>query len=273
MIVVTGATGNVGSKLMAALAAAGEQVIGVSRRPAEELPAGVSHRQADLAEPDSLRPAMEGADALFLLVAGDDPNGILDAAKAGGVRQVVLLSSQGAGTRPEVYRHPRLFEEAVKQSGLDWTVLRPGGFHTNAFAWLPSVRAKRVVAAPFGDTGLPTIDPADIAEVAAVTLRAAAGHAGHTYALTGPALTTPRERAQAIGHALGEPVTFVEQSAQEAREQMLTFMPTEVVEGTLAILGTPTPGEQTVSPDVEHLLGHAPRSFGDWAQRNVAAFQ
>jgi uncharacterized protein YbjT (DUF2867 family) len=271
MIVVTGATGNVGRELVRALASAGETVRAVSRRP-ERTPEGVRHWQADLAEPASLRTALEGADALFLLVAGEDPGAILDLARAGGVRRVVLLSSQGAGTRPEAYRHPVAFEDHLRRSGLDWTVLRPGGFDSNAYAWAQSVRVERTVAAPFGDVGLPAIDPADIAKVAAVALRAA-GHAGRTHELTGPAPVTPRERARAIGDALGTPVRFVEQTREEARAQMLGFMPEPVVEGTLAILGEPTAAERQVSPAVERILGRAPRTFADWAERNVAAFR
>lgn len=271
MIVVTGATGNVGGELVRLLAAAGEQVTAVSRRPAP-LPDGVRHSQGDLAEPTSLKDAFDGADALFLLVAGQEPQAVLEAAKAGGIRRVVLLSSQGAGTRPEAYAHPVAFEEAVRGSGLEWTILRPGGFDSNALAWAEPIRAHRTAAAPFGDVGLPTVDPADLAEVAAAVLRED-GHAGATYVLTGPRPVTPRERAKAIGAALGEEVRFVEQTPEEARAQMLQFMPEPVVEGTLAILGTPTSAEQQVSPDVERILGRAPRTFADWAARNTAAFR
>jgi uncharacterized protein YbjT (DUF2867 family) len=205
MIVVTGATGNVGRPLVQALVAGGEQVTAVARRPpGMAAPQSVRHRQADLAQPERLKPILDGADALFLLVAGENPQGTLDVAKAGGVRRVVLLSSQGAGTRPELYRHPRAFEDAVQQSGLDWTVLRPSGFDSNALAWAELVRSQRMVAAPFPDVGLPTIDPADIAEVAAVALRDGR-HAGRTYELTGPAPISPRQRAQVIGDALGTP--------------------------------------------------------------------
>ncbi|MEV6156437.1 NAD(P)H-binding protein [Nonomuraea sp. NPDC052129] len=269
MIVVTGATGNVGRELVSVLAAAGEQVTAVSRQSAQ-FAEGVRHIPADLNDPTSLRPALEGADALFLLVAGDDPHGILK--EAADVKRVVLLSSQGAGTRPEVYRHPALFERAVRESGLDFTILRPGGFDSNAYAWAESVRTRRTAAAPFGDIGLPTIDPADIAAVAAAVLRES-GHSGRTYELTGPALVTPRERAAALGAALGEPVRFVEQTREEARAQMLQVMPEPVVEGTLAILGEPTAAEQTVSPDAQRVLGRAPRTFADWAARNLPAFR
>jgi uncharacterized protein YbjT (DUF2867 family) len=271
MIVVTGASGNVGGQVVALLSAAGEPVTALSRRAAD-FPSGVRHVRADLEDPATLKDAFDGADALFLLVAGEDPQAVLDAARAGGIRRVVLLSSQGAGTRPLTYRHPAAFEEAVRGSDLDWTILRPGGFHSNAYAWAEPVRAGRMAPAPFGDVALPTIDPADIAEVAAAVLRED-GHTGRTYVLTGPAPITPRERAAAIGAALGEPVRFAEQTRQEAREQMLRFMPEPVVEGTLSILGAPTEAEQQVSPDVERILGRAPRAFADWAGRNVAAFR
>ncbi|HEX4787781.1 MAG TPA: NAD(P)H-binding protein [Actinospica sp.] len=272
MIAVTGATGNVGRELVRVLIEAGEAVTAVSRGEVREPPAGVRHIPADLAVPDSLRPALDGADALFLLVAGDDPEGILDAAKVCGVRRVVLVSTLGVATRPDAYRHPAAFEAALRGSGLEWTVLRCGGLDSNAFAWAGSIRADRVAAAPFGDVGLPMIDPLDVAEVAATALLRP-GHADAVYELTGPAPTTPRERAAAIGATLGEPVRFVEQTRREAREQMLAFMPEPVVDGTLAILGEPLPAERRVSPDVERVLGRAPHPFADWAARNAAAFR
>ncbi|MFE5481383.1 NAD(P)H-binding protein [Streptomyces sp. NPDC056527] len=281
MIVVTGATGNVGRSLVRVLAAAGEDVTATSRGISEtDVPPGVRHMRSDLIEAESLRPVFDGADALFLQSGGPsayrlNAHAILDAAKAGSIRRVVLLSSQGVATRPESASHGdtgRAIEDAVRESGLEWTILRPGGFASNAFAWVESVRAHREIAAPFADTGLPVIDPDDIAEVGAAALRED-GHGGRIHELTGPALSTPRERAEAISDALGEPVRFVEQTREEARAQMLHFMPEPVVETTLTILGEPNPAEQQVSPHVEQVLGRAPRTFADWAQRYVAAFQ
>jgi uncharacterized protein YbjT (DUF2867 family) len=106
MIVVTGATGNVGRSLVQALAGAGEKVTATSRRVSDaDLPDGVLARPADLTDAGSLRPVLDGADALFLQNGGADahlldPGQILDAAREGGVRRVVLLSSQGVATRP-----------------------------------------------------------------------------------------------------------------------------------------------------------------------------
>ncbi|MGP4087886.1 NAD(P)H-binding protein [Streptomyces sp. KR55] len=282
MIVVTGATGNVGRSLVRTLAAAGEPVTATSRRIADaDLPQTVLRRPADLVDAESLRPVLDGADALFLQNGGPSahllsPRDLVDVAKAGGVRRIVLLSSQGVATRPGSASHgdvARAIEDAVRQSGLEWTVLRPGGFASNTYAWAEPVRTRRTVAAPFGDVGLPVIDPDDIAEVAAAALREGGQHAGQTYELTGPALITPRQQAEAVGDALGEPVRFVEQTRDEARAQMLRFMPEPVVETTLSILGEPTPAEQRISPDVERVLGRTPGTFADWARRHVAAFR
>ncbi|GAA0623115.1 NAD(P)H-binding protein [Kutzneria viridogrisea] len=279
MIVVTGATGNVGRPLTQALAEAGQQVTAVSRHAAA-VPDGVRHVAADLAEPAGLEPALTGAKALFLLLSGDlhaagaSPADIIGKAAAGGVRRVVLLSSQGVATRPfgTTRIAMRALEDVLRESGLDWAILRPGGFASNALWWAESVRARQLVAAPFGDVGVPIIDPADIAEVAAACLLDDR-HTGGVYELTGPEVITPREQAEAIAAALGSPVRFHELTREEAKAGMAQSMPAELADDTLDILGSPSPAEQRVSPDVQRVLGRAPRSFADWATRNVAAFR
>ncbi|MFI8519890.1 SDR family oxidoreductase [Streptomyces sp. NPDC085481] len=278
MIVVTGATGNVGRLLVEALAAQGEEVTAVSRRaPEAPLPVGVRHRVADLAEPRELKPVFEGADAVFLLVAGVgaelDARAVVGAAVAAGVRRLVLQSSQLLGTRPDSESHGPLkeFEAAVRESGLEWTILRPSGFASNAYVWADAVRTARTIAAPFADVAMPVVDPADIADVAAAALRED-GHAGRTYVLTGPAAVTPREQAAAVALAVDAPVRFVAQSRAEARAHLVRFLPEVAVDGMLGVLGEPTPEEQRVSPDVERVLGRAGRPFSAWAERNACAF-
>jgi uncharacterized protein YbjT (DUF2867 family) len=279
MIVVTGATGNVGRPLTRALAEAGQQVTAVSRRAAQ-VPDGVRHVVADLAEPAGLEPALAGAEALFLLLSGDlhavgaDPAGIVAKAVANGVRKVVLLSTLGVATRPfgTTRVAMRALEDAVRESGSDWTILRPGGFASNALWWAESVRARHVVAAPFGDTGVPVVDPADIGEVAAACLLDDR-HTGEVYELTGPEVITPRGQTAAIAAALGSPVRFDELTRAEAKAGMTRSMPGELADDTLDILGSPSPAELRVSPDVERVLGRAPRSFAEWAARNVGAFR
>lgn len=274
MIVVTGATGNVGRPLTQALIDAGEQVTAVSRRAA---PDGVRHLAADLAEPASLEPALAGAKSLFLLLSGDLHTAgadIIGRAEASGVRRIVLLSSQGVATRPHDPTRiaVRAVEDALRESSLDWSILRPGGFASNALWWAESVRAQGVIAAPFGDVGVPIIDPADIAEVAAACLLDER-HSGGVYELTGPEVITPRQQASAISDALGSPVRFVDLSREEAAAAMSSSMPLELAEATLDILGSPNSDEVRVGPDVERVLGRSARSFSEWVERNVSAFR
>lgn len=273
MIVVTGATGNVGRVVVTELAASGVAVTAVSRRGAElpGAPAGVRSVGADLDRPDTLKEAFHGADGLFLLVAGGDPAGVVEAAKAAGVRRIVLLSSQGAATRPESYPHPRAFEGAVRASGLEWTILRPGGFASNAFMWAESVRARRVIAAPFADVALPVVHPADIGAVAAAVLTGD-GHAGRSYVLTGPVAISPRRQAAAVADVLGEPVAFEELTRDQARAGLVQVMPEAVADSTLDILGSPNKAERQVSSDIESILGRAARPFRDWVAENALAF-
>ncbi|MCL7492598.1 SDR family oxidoreductase [Streptomyces sp. MCA2] len=279
MIVVTGATGNVGRPLTRALIEAGEQVTAVSRHAAA-VPDGVRHAAADLAEPAGLTPALDGAKALFLLLSGDlhapgaRPADIIGLAKDSGVRRIVLLSSQGVATRPLGPSRVamRALEDALRESGLEWAVLRPGGFASNALAWAESVRTQRAVAAPFGDVGVPVIDPADIAEVAAACL-VDDRHTGGVYELTGPEVITPRQQAEAIAAELGSPVRFHELTRDEAKAAMTQFVPAELADDTLDIIAAPNPAELRISPDVERVLGRAPRPFNGWVARNIAAFR
>ncbi|MFG2631270.1 SDR family oxidoreductase [Streptomyces sp. NPDC048473] len=279
MIVVTGATGNVGQPLTQALAKAGEQVTAVSRHAAA-MPDGVRHVPADLAEPQGLTPALDGAKALFLLLSGDlhapeaRPTDIIDLAAASGVRRVVLLSSQGVATRPLGPSRiaMRAVEDALRESGLDWAVLRPGGFASNALAWAESVRTQGTVAAPFGDVGVPIIDPADIAEVAAACLLDDQ-HTGGIFELTGPEVITPRQQSEAIAAALGSAVRFHELTREEAKAAMTQFVPPELADDTLDIISAPNPAELRISSDVGRVLGRAPRPFNNWVARSIAAFR
>ncbi|MGW0903408.1 SDR family oxidoreductase [Streptomyces sp. NPDC002853] len=281
MIVVTAATGNIGRTLVPLLTEAGKDVVAVSRRPQPgTFAAGIRHAKADIGNSASMRPVLEGADAFFVLLGGElnahgeSPDALLDVALEAGVKRIVLLSSQLNSTRPTASSHVRLraFETAVRASGADFTILRPGGFASNAYAWAESIRTRRTVFAPFGDVALPVVDPADIAAVAAAALHEQ-GHAGRTYELTGPELISPRRQAAVISRALGEEVTFVQLSRDEAHAHMARFMPEEVIDGTLDVLGVPLPAEQVVSPDVENVLRRPARSFGEWVADNLAAFR
>jgi uncharacterized protein YbjT (DUF2867 family) len=166
----------------------------------------------------------------------------------------------------------RAVEDALRESGLDWAVLRPGGFASNALAWANSVRTQGMVAAPFGDVGVPIVDPADIAEVAAVCLLDDR-HTGGVFELTGPEVITPRQQTEAIAAALGSPVRFHELTREEAKAAMTQFVPPELADDTLDIISAPNPAELRISSDVERVLGRVPRPFNDWVARSIAAFR
>lgn len=270
MIIVTGATGNVGRHLVAALSAAGHAVTAVSRSASPiTADAAVSSVQADLTDPVRLGRVLTGAAALFLIVPGaDDLDGpaIMTAAADAGVCRVVLLSSQAVGTRSGAGSHASLarLESAVRSSGLQWTILRPSGFASNDLAWLPTIQRQHTVYTPYADVALPVIDPRDIAEVAATAL-SEPGHDGRTYVLTGPAAISPRQRAAIIGSVIGRSVDVVELTHDQARAQLITFMPEAVADGTLDIIGRPLPTETMISPDLSKILGRPARPYAEWA--------
>ena len=184
MILVTGATGNVGREVAAALAARGEPVRAVLRDSAQaSMPAGVEVVQGDLDLPESLTPALRGARAVFLLGGWGDMPELLRRIDRAGVQHVVLLSSRCVvGGRPDnaITRMWLDSEAAVRNSSVAWTVLRPSGFHSNALRWLAQLRQGDVVRAPWPDVKIAAIDPADIGAVAATVLTEPGPRARHT---------------------------------------------------------------------------------------------
>ncbi|MFB8201336.1 SDR family oxidoreductase [Kitasatospora purpeofusca] len=279
MIVVTGATGNIGRPLTRALADAGERVTAVSRRPGPA-PDGVRRLTADLAEPATLDGVLTEARALFLLLSGDlhGPGGapaeLVRRAASAGVRRIVLLSTQGVVTRPfgPTRIAMRALEDLVRASVPEWAIVRPGGFASNTLWWAESVRTGQLVAAPFGDVATPVVDPADIAEVAAACLLEDR-HLGGAYELTGPEVISPRGQTAALSAALGVPLRFHELTREEAGAAMARSMPVELADDTLDILGAPSAAELRIAPGVREVLGRDPRSFADWAARHVDAFR
>lgn len=93
------------------------------------------------------------------------------------------------------------------------------------------------------------------------------------YELTGPEVITPRQQAEVIAAVLGSPVRFHELTRDEAKATMTQFVPVELADDTLDIISAPNPAELRISPDVERVLGRAPRPFNDWVGRNIAAFR
>lgn len=171
LILVTGATGNVGGELVRQLADANHPVRALVRNNAgSTLPANVEIVAGDLNQPQSLRAALKDVRGVFLLGGYPDMPGLLAEIRRAGVQHVVLLSSRssviGGDSSNAIVNMWQASEAAVRSSGVPWTILQPSGFMSNALRWLPQIRAGDVIRIPFADVPIAAIDPCDIAAVA-----------------------------------------------------------------------------------------------------------
>ncbi|MEU9436231.1 NAD(P)H-binding protein [Streptomyces sp. NPDC048252] len=274
MILVAGATGNVGGELLRQLLAEEVPLRALTRNPGRAaLPADVDVVEGDFATPESLAKAFSGVDALFLMMSGNEAAVVEEAARA-GVRRIVLLSSMAVETRPDsmIGRVHREAERAVEAAGLEWTFLRPGQFASNTRAWASQIAEGDVVRTPFAAVGLPAIHPGDIAAVARTALTQE-GHAEAVYPLSGPRSITPVEQVEAIGAAIGRKLRHEEITPEQAGKEMAAYMPAEIVTATLDFLGSATATETQVLPTVEAVTGKPARTFARWARDNADGFR
>ncbi|WP_174187957.1 NAD(P)H-binding protein [Nocardia barduliensis] len=275
MILVTGATGNVGAELVRTLSEAGEPVRALVRDPAKAaLPTGAEAVTGDLNRPETLVDALDGVDGLFLLSGYDDMPDLLDRAHKAGVRRVVLLSGGSAALRDmgnAVSRYMALSEDAVRASESSWTLLRPRQFMSNALRWLPQLAAGDVVRVQFPDIRAGVIDPADIAAVAAAALTGDE-LAGQALELTGPQALRPAEQVAVLAAVLNRPLVAHELSDAETEAELAAAMPREYVDAFLDFFVEGKLDEATLYPTVEQVTGRAPRTFEQWATAHAAAF-
>jgi uncharacterized protein YbjT (DUF2867 family) len=275
MILVTGATGNVGGELVSALAEAGQPVRALTRAGREQdFPPGVQSVTGDLNKPQSMGNALTGAEAIFLYPGYQDLAGTLAQARRAGVRRVVLLSGSSAAsgdTGNAVSRYMIESEEAVRASGLAWTLVRAFGFMSNTLQWIPQLRKGDLVRVPFAGVPIAMVDPSDIAAVAAAALTAT-GHDGRVYTVSGPQALRPADRARILGEVLGRDLRFEGQPDDEARAEMSASMPAEYVDAFFDFYVNGTLDESQPQPDVAEVTGRPPRTFRQWAQAHAGAF-
>jgi len=274
MILVTGATGNIGGELVRQLADSGQPVRALVR-DGGALPPGVEAVTGDLNDAVSLRPALAGVTGVFLLPGYEDMPGVLAEARRAGAGRVVQLSGMSAGnedTSNAITRYMAESERAARGSGLAWTIVRPAALMSNTFGWLPQLRAGNLVRAPFPRARAAVIDPADIAAVAAVALTAA-GHDGAVYEVSGPQSLAPADRVAILGQTLGRDVRFEAQSDDEARAEMSQAMPAQYVDAFLSFYVGGTLDESRVLPTVADVTGRPPRTFRQWAEAHADAFR
>jgi len=272
-VLVTGTTGNAGGAVVRALAEEGIAVKALVRREAD-LPAGVTAVQGDLNRPDTFVESLEGVSGIFLLSGYERTGELLANARAAGVERIVLLSSSavtGTSTANAIAEYHLAAEAAVRDSGLEWTFLRPNTFMSNTLRWLDQLRAGDVVRVQFPDVPISTIHPADIADVAVAALTED-DHSGRSYRLTGPVALRPAEQVEILGQALGRRLVAYELSRSESHDELAAAMPAQYASAIESFFGDGIVDETSVTTTVATVTGHPPRTLQEWVRENAGLF-
>jgi uncharacterized protein YbjT (DUF2867 family) len=280
-ILVIGATGRVGRKVISQLSGTGAEVRALVRNPqAADLPAWVEVVRGDLTAPETLDGCVDGVDAVFLVWTA--PQAAVDSALARitkHARRVVLLSSPHKTAHP-FFQQPNpmrtlheQIEQRIETSGCQWTFLRPGMFASNSLAfWAPAIRSGDTVRWPYPETPTAPVDDRDIAAVAMRVLRDE-GHTGAEYVLTGPQSLTQREQVAAIGEVLGRPLQMEEISPDEARRELFGGNAPDVVNMLLNAWCAGLGQAAHVTSAVEAITGTPARTFREWVTDHAEGFR
>jgi uncharacterized protein YbjT (DUF2867 family) len=274
MILVTGATGNVGSEVLKFLTEKRQPVRGLVRSR-RSLPGGAEAVVGNLDDAASLKAAAEGARGVFLLGGYADMPDALTVFREAGVEHVALLSSRsvvGGQESNAVTGMHMAAERAVRDSGLAWTFVRASGFMSNTLQWVPQLQAGDVVREPFADVPIAAIDPHDIAAVAATALTEN-GHEGQAYAVTGPEALLPADRLRILARLLGRGLRLEALPDDVGREEMSRTTPAKYVDAFFRYFVEGEFDDSAVTTTVRDVTGKEPRTFADWAGTHVEAFR
>lgn len=238
---------------------------------------GVDYVVGDLDRPAALTPAFEGVTTLWLLTpmgptAPSQSMNAVWAARQAGVRHIVRLSAIGAAHDAPT-RNGRLHalsDAELQESGIPWTILRPSHFMQN----LLGSKAGEHLYGLFGEARVGVIDARDIAATGAAILTAPERHEGRIYTPTGPESITLHQAADDIARTLGQPMRYVPQSPEEARDNLLRAgldqWTAEVLAEYRVAYGSGW-GDFT-NDHVENVVGRAPRSFAEFANDHREQF-
>ena len=283
MILLTGATGNVGGAAAQALVA--KQIeFRVLVRDAAKLPATVRDhadvRVGDLTRHEDLMNGLAGVRKALLVT----PNGeqqadieaaFVDAAVQCGVKELVKVSSMEAA--PDAVSAIPLAhyqtEQRIRASNLGWTLLRPNFFMQNLLLYAAAVRATSTLPLPLGRARVAMIDARDVGRAAAIALTEA-GHEHRCYELSGPDLTDFHQVAHILSRKTGAEITYTEQSLDDFRASLSQFIPSSwQVDALVALFGTIAGGAlERSSSDIANILGEPANTLERFAEEYAAVF-
>ncbi len=273
MILLTGATGTIGSSVVKALTAKGVPFKVGTRSP--EKTTGLQTVAFDWDKPETFGPALAGVDKVFLLQPSSPlQHGwtlqLIAAAKRAGVKHLVKLSVIGADSEPGIAlgRQHLAAEKDLRQSGIAWTFLRPTYFMQNFVNFYGADPEKDApVYLPHGDAKVAWVDARDIAEAAAAVLTTP-GHEGKVYDLTGPTALTTAEALEVLGGALGRKYSYVNVTPEAANKGMAEYgAPPWLVDGFAELAWVIRQGwAGQTAPGVKDATGKEPRSFQQYAK-------
>jgi uncharacterized protein YbjT (DUF2867 family) len=283
-ILVTGATGTIGSQVVSALKGRNEVTVRAAVRSAakaEALKGGnVTPVDFEYTNPEQMKKAVEGVEKLFLVTpfAQDQVDlaaRLVDAAKAAGVKHIVKLSAMGVDFEGGIQlgRWHRTVERYILGSGLKYTFLRPNNFMENFVGYYPPAKDGNIYL-PWGQGACSFIAGADVAAVAATALTTP-GHENQGYELTGPEAFTIGQAAATIGEVSGRKVNYVDVPEAAAHKAMLDMgMPAWMVDGMMELHGINKAGYAAqVTDTVQKVTGRAPMSFAQFAKQHAAAWK
>jgi uncharacterized protein YbjT (DUF2867 family) len=274
VILVTGATGRTGQHIVDHLLASG-QTVRILTRASSSVPdrwSGVERVIGDLDDPTSLQHAMAGMRGAFVLAPMDPAldrmeSNAYDAAARAGVGHVIKMST----TKPEPdspipwWRAHWRSEQALRQSALSWTILRPNGISFFLLEHARGVREKGVLRTAAGDGRMALIDADDIGAVTAAVFADPGRYAGEVLDLTGPAAVSYGDVAAILSSITGRQVTHADISPDEGRALLLSYgRPDWEAEGLVAnwlMTRDGSGGFDRVTDQVERTSGRRPRSL------------
>ncbi|MCX9192831.1 NAD(P)-dependent oxidoreductase [Carbonactinospora thermoautotrophica] len=281
-VLVTGATGKVGSRVVQELRACGVPVRAFVRDPdraAAVLGRGVELAVGDFAEPESIRRALAGVERVFL-TSGDSlykveyETNVIDA--AAGVRRLVMLSTVGAevGSPVGLFDWHGRIERHLRGSGIPAVVLQASHLMSNVLAFRETITQASRFFLPVGKARIAMIDPRDVAAVAAAVLTTD-GHDGKTYLLTGPEAITYHDVAERLSAAAGRTITFVDLPDEAAWQRLVQAgMPEWLADDLVALCGLLREGlAEPTTGTVQALTGREPRDFAEFARHHAGLFR